>query len=316
MRIRAWSRSALAALALLTAACATEPYVSLEAEDENVLALRPHEVRIERGRPHRLVDGLGHYLFSLPAKLALLSWHVENHDVSPETEQALVRYLDENRLCRVKVRINQYAPGGEWSRLFRNREVHGFWRYTFGFLTVTGYTIFPQRVFGGDNYNPFTNTISIYSDESAVALHEGGHAKDFSERDWKGPYAAVRILPIVPLYQEGIATGDAVSYLRAEDPPEEKPAYPLLWGAWGTYVAGEANWLVEGPILYAIIIPAGWIGRGVGTVYAWFLPDPPPPTAQPVAEPVARPPTEDALPSAPSPPLPCSPEALEQAPPP
>jgi hypothetical protein len=263
----------------LTAAlgCASTPYVATTAADDATLALRPGETRVERGRPQVFVDGLGHYLFSLPVKLALLSWHVENHDVSPETETALLEYLDENQLCRVKVRINQYAPGGEYSRLFRNRDVGGFWRYTFGLLSVTLYTIFPERVFGGDNYNPFTNTVHIYSDESAVALHEGGHAKDFAERTHKGLYAAVRILPIVPLYQEGVATSDAVSYLRAEDPPKEPKAYPLLWAAWGTYLAGEATqWFVEGPIVYAIVIPVAWIGRGVGTVHAWLLPDPDP----------------------------------------
>jgi hypothetical protein len=299
MRTRAWGLSA-ALLALLSFGCASEPYVPLAVEPETTLAFRPGEARVERGRPHALVDGLGHYLFSLPAKLALLSWRVENHRVSPETETALLAYLDENALCRVKVRINQYAPGGEWSRLFRNRDVHGFWRYTFGFLTVLGYTVLPQRVFGGDNYNPFTNTISIYSDLTAITQHEGGHAKDFAERDWKGPYAAVRILPIVPLFQEGIATGDAVSYLRAEDPPAEKPAYPLLWGAWGTYVGGEASWLVDGPILYAITIPAAWIGRGVGTVRAWTLPDPPPP-----APAAGEPPPSEPAPAEPEPEVPC-----------
>ena len=53
----------------------------------------------------------------------------------------------------------------------------------------------------------------------------------------------------------------------------------------------------------------------MGTVYAWFLPDPAPATAQPVAEPATQPLVEDALPSA-SPPLPCAPETLEEALPP
>jgi len=279
------SRCAISGLLLAVVAlgCATSPYVPTTAADDATLELRPNEPRVERGRPQIIVDGLGHYLFSLPSKLALLSWHVESHDVSPDTENALVEYLDVNQLCRVKVRVNQYAPGGEYSRLFRNPDVGGGWRYTLGLLTVTLYTVFPERVFGGDNYNPFTNTIHIYSDESAIALHEGAHAKDFAETTYKGLYAAVRILPIVPLYQEGVATGDAVSYLRAEDPPKEPPAYPLLWSAWTTYLAGEATqWLVEGPIVYAIVIPAAWIGRGVGTVHAWLLPDPPPESADPV----------------------------------
>ena len=277
-RIRVARDCALSVLSLVAAlGCASVPYVPAAAESDETVPLGGDDPRVERGRPQVFVDGLGHYLFSLPSKLALLSWHVENHDVSPETEVALLEYLDLNRLCRVKVRINQYAPGGEYRRLFRNRDVGAGWRYTLGLLTVTLYTIFPERVFGGDNYNPFTNTVHLYSDESAIALHEGGHAKDFAETTHKGLYAAVRLLPVVPLYQEGAATADAVSYLHAEDPSREPKAYPLLWSAWGTYLAGEVTqWFVEGPIVYAIVIPVAWIGRGVGTVHASLLPDPGP----------------------------------------
>lgn len=254
--------------------CATTPY-ERSPDGPNALALRDQEPRLERGRPNRFVDGLGHYLFSLPAKLLLLSWHVENHDVSAETEAALLEYLDGNGLCRVKLRINEYAPGGEWSRLFRNRDVNGFWRYTFGLLSVAGYTVFPQRVFGGDNYNPFTNTIHIYSDEPAIAMHEGGHAKDLTERRYKGLYSAVRLIPLVPLYQEAVATSDAVSYLRDEGEAErERKAYPLLWGAWGTYLGGEgARWFVEGWVLYVVQLPIAWGGRLAGWVHAKQVPD-------------------------------------------
>ena len=268
-------RAIVALLAVAAFGCASTPYVATTAADDATLPLGPDESGIERGRPQAFVDGLGNYLFSLPSKLALLSLHVENHDVSTGTENALLEYLDVNQLCHVKVRVNQYAPGGEYRRLFRNRDVGGGWRYTLGLLSVTLYTVFPERVFGGDNYNPFTNTIHLYSDESAIALHEGGHAKDFAETTYKGLYAAVRFLPIVPLYQEGAATADAVSYLRADDPPQEPKAYPLLWAAWGTYLAGEVTqWFVEGPIAYAIVIPVAWLGRGVGTVHAWLLPEP------------------------------------------
>ncbi len=146
---------------------------------------------------------------------------------------------------------------------------------------------------------------SPYS-ESTLAVHEGGHAKDFAETTYKGLYAAVRILPLVPLYQEGAATADAVSYLRAEDPAQEPKAYPLLWSALGTYLAGEiTQWFVEGPIVYAIVIPVAWLGRGIGTIHAWLLPEPESERAELVvpeavaAEPLRcdpKPISEDALP--------------------
>ena len=105
-------------------ACASTPYpYGRDLETDLSLKLRSGEEQIERGRPHKLIDGVGHYLFSLPAKLLLIDWRVDNHDISAGTEASLLEYLDANGLCNVKVRLNQYSPGGEWSRLVRNRPV-------------------------------------------------------------------------------------------------------------------------------------------------------------------------------------------------
>jgi hypothetical protein len=205
---------------------------------------------------------------SLPTKLLLWSWKVDNHDISPETEAMLATYLAENDLGHVKVRLNQYAPAREWSRLFRNREVGGFWRYTLGFFTVASYMILPGRFFGGDHYNPYTNSIHLYSDSPSIAIHEAGHAKDFAGTSWKGLYAAVRLLPIVPLFQEAEATGDAIGYHRdREDRDLERADYKILYPAYATYVAGEAlrfvstaDWVYYAAT-YALAIPGHIIGR-------------------------------------------------------
>jgi hypothetical protein len=123
---------------VLSLACASTPYpYGRELETDLTLELRPGEQQIERGHPNALIDGLGHYLFSLPAKLLLLDWKVGNHDISEETESSLREYLEANGLCNVKVRLNQYAPGGEWSRLARNRAMPGAWRWTLGLVTVS-----------------------------------------------------------------------------------------------------------------------------------------------------------------------------------
>ncbi len=259
------------ALALVLGGCASGPYVYGEGlEGPHTLLLREGEPQVERGRPHAVVDGLGHYLFSLPTKLLLLDWKVDNHDVSPETEAAIRQYLADNELDNVKVRINQYAPGDEWRRLVANRDVSGLWRYTIGSLSVALYTVLPQRLFGGDNYNPFTNTIHLYSDRRAIALHEGGHAKDFAGRSrfGKGLYAGMRLLPLLPLVQEAAATGDALAYEREQGGSEdEKRAYRTLYPAYGTYVGGEAvRWVTTGSagVFYAIqygpVIPGHLVG--------------------------------------------------------
>lgn len=212
--------------------------------------------QIERGKPNKFVDGVG-WVVGIPSKIILWDRRIDNHRVSADTEDQIQQYLDANELTTVKVRLNQYAPGDEWRRLVANKSVGAGWRYTLGVLSVAGYTLLPGRIVGGDNYNPFTNTIHIYSDAPAIALHEGGHAKDFSSRSLPGTYAALYVLvPFAPLYHEAIATQDALAYLREEGTlQEEQEAYRLLYPAYGTYVGGLAG----GPVTQLGAVVAGHI---------------------------------------------------------
>ncbi|MFC1792609.1 hypothetical protein ACFL3Q_03370 [Planctomycetota bacterium] len=222
--------------------CVSAPYeygAGLEGSD--VLKLAPDEPQVERGNPHGFLDWIGHNIVSLPSKIMLLNWSVANHDISTETEEILKQYLADNDLNNVKVHLNDYAPGNEWRRLFRNKSVGGLWRYTLGTISVSFYTILPDRFFagltGGDSYNPYTNTIHLYSDHPAIALHEAGHAKDFAGEDDKGLYAAMRLLPIVPLIQESRATSDALGYFADKKMvKEEEKAYEILYPAFGSYI--------------------------------------------------------------------------------
>jgi hypothetical protein len=277
----------LALSVVFSLACASTPYpYGRDLETDLTLQLRPGEEQIERGRPNLLLDGLGHYLFSLPSKLLLLDWKVGNHDISEETQDSLREYLDANGLCNVKVRLNQYAPGGEWSRLARNRAMPAAWRWTLGLMTVTMYTVLPERlfagIFGGDHYNPYTNTISLYSDRRAIAVHEAGHSKDIAEkrnRHWRGAYAALRVLPLVPLWQEGVASQDAISWEKARGSGgDEKRAYRTLYPAYASYVGGEIGRWYGGPwITYAAVVPGhitGWVRSFWVEDRERFVPDP------------------------------------------
>ena len=282
LRTKAVIRSVLVAgaLALGVCGCASIPYAPREVT-ANTLQLRPGESQIERGRPNKALDVAGN-VFGIPVKVLLLSWRMENHHVSPETEARLQEYLGTNNLRNVKVRLNQYAPGAEWSRLSRNKSVGAGWRWTFGTLSLVYYTIFPDRLFsgligGGDCYNPYSNTINIYSDHPAVALHEGGHAKDWAHRNWKGTYAAIGALPFVSLYHEGKATGDVVGYLRTEKPAQdEADAYKVLYPAYGSYVGGEfGSWM--GPYYYPVYFGGVIMGHVVGRIKSATVDDVPPP---------------------------------------
>lgn len=220
---------------------------------------------IEHGTPNPVVDGVG-WVVGIPGKILLWDRRVDNHSISPQTERAIVEYINKNDLGDTKVRLNQYDPLGEWRRLSKNKEVGAGWRYTLGALTTAGYTILPGRVFGGDNYNPFTNTINLYSDHPAIALHEGGHAKDIRSRRLPGTYSAAYALPFVALYHEAKATGDVLNYLEVEDRPEElREAYKILYPAYGTHVAGQFNNFIPPPLDFAVtaacVIPGHVVGR-------------------------------------------------------
>jgi len=231
---------------------------------------------VERGEPLLLVDKLG-WLLGTPSRILFLDHRIDNHDVSAGTEQALTEYLAVNGLDRVKVRINQYDPGGDWSRLARNESVGGFWRYTLGAIWVLNDTLIPGRLIGGDSYNPFTNTIRLYSDNPAIALREGAHAKAIAQTEWKGTSTAAAMLPYGSwLITEAEAIGDVIGYVAEYRHDLEKEAYETLYPSYAIGAPGAAYTrtlrmpLVDLFLLQAACTVAGHI---VGHVRSARIPD-------------------------------------------
>jgi hypothetical protein len=220
--------------------------------------------QIQTGKRRPILDGVG-WVLGIPGKILLWNHRVDNHNIGPQTENAMARYLNDNGLTTVRVRMNQYHPMDDWRRLVRNDSVGAGWRYTFGAITVLGETLIPGRLFGGDHFNPYTNTIHLYSDVPAIAMHEGGHAKDFARRKWKGTYAAAYVLPIVPLYHESLATNDVLAYLESNGTLDEQAdARRVLSPAYGTYVGGAAGTVFpqfSGPLYYGSVITGHIVGR-------------------------------------------------------
>lgn len=218
---------------------------------------RPPDPQIERGRPVWIVDALGN-LLSLPQKLILWNRRVDRHRISPDTERALQQFLDEHpeQLGAVKVRLNQWTPAGDLKRLVRNHRVEWYFRVLPG-LPVTLWSSLTGRLLGGDHYNPYTNTIHLFSDDPAIALHEAGHAVDFAKNPAPGLYAVGRFLPPMALEQEQVASDMAIEhYQRHHDRPGELHAYATLYPAFGTYVGGVTD------------LPYGnLVGAGVGHVF-------------------------------------------------
>lgn len=206
--------------------------------DEQLQATKPV---IERGREMPVLDTVG-WIIGIPSKIILWDSRADRHYISPETEQVLAKYIDDNGLYHVKFRLNQYAPIQDWHRLRANKSVGWGWRYTLGVLSLAGEAILPGRLFGGDHYNPYTGTVHIYSDIPVITLHEAAHAKDFSRRKYPGTYGAIYLIPVVPLWHESVASRDVVAYLQyLGNPALEKEGYHVLYPAYGTYVGSAAG---------------------------------------------------------------------------
>lgn len=223
--------------------------------------------QFEEGEPIWILDKTGDWVFSIPSKLVLWDRKADNHHISKETKEYLIRYMKENNLRDVKVRFNQYAPLSEWKRLSKNQNINPVVRYFFGSISLLAYTFLPGRLFagtiGGDHYNAFTNTINLYSDLPPVAIHEGGHAKDFAQREKRTLYAAVYAIPIVgSLYHEAKASDDALNYFaEKEDIKQLESSYELLTPAYATYVGGAIGDIVVTPISTFTVIPGHFYGR-------------------------------------------------------
>lgn len=220
---------------------------------------------IERGLKRPVIDGIG-WVVGIPRKIILWDIRVDNHHVSPETEQAIESYLAENELDHVKVRINQYAPVSDWRRLRQNTAVAWPYRYTLGAVSVACEAVLPGRVFGRDYYNPYTATVHIFSDVPALAVKQAGHSKDYTRRSYPGTYSLASIVPLLDLWPQAIATGDALAYAeRHGDAELEREEYRILYPAYGSSLGGVAGDAVAGaaflPIYAGTVVAGHLVGR-------------------------------------------------------
>ena len=220
-------------------------------------------IDIERGRPRKIVDGIG-WIFGIPSKILLWNWQANNHRVSDHTQNELIGYMAANSLDSTKVRINQYRPLDEWRRLGKNKRVGAGWRYTVGAVHTLGDTIFPGRLIGGDHYNPYTDTVHIYSDIPALALEQSAYAKDVHQRPYPGTYAVVYDLPFVRLWREHQNKEDVFSYVDMYGTTRERvQARHTLQPQFGSEVGSDIGRLV--PLVQPLTqLTGAAVGHAVG----------------------------------------------------
>jgi hypothetical protein len=219
--------------------CVTTPYQfgRFHPGEPEGAALQP--IVVESGDYHPTLDKIGR-IVGMPARIMTLNKKVNNHEISPETLEKLQEYMKSNDITDVYVAVNMYDPKGQWKRLKENDRIDPLWRYSLGTMSWLGYTIFPNRVFGGDRYNAFTNSLNLSSDVPAMVLSEAAYAKDIHSQRHPGAYAAiVNDLPVLSVWRQSKAASDVLGYARAQnDWPVEKQAYHVLYPHMGSAIFG------------------------------------------------------------------------------
>lgn len=285
---RSWQGMLIAAVtAVAVCGCASGPYQYGRGWHDRVqpnctaTTGRP-AVEVQYGRPNKYVDGAGWWI-GLPTRIALWDHRVNDHNVSPETVASLTDYLQRNELSDVCIRVNQYDPADEWRRLRENQEIGAGWRYTAGVVHLAGYALLPGRILGGDRYNPYTNSVYLFSDVPSLAMQSAAYSKDVHHRDYPGTYAAVNDLPVLSLWHETIATQDALQYVAETGTADEQAeSKRVLYPYYGLRVGGAVSTVVNfGPLFE---LPGAAAGHIAGRVRTSENP-PVPPESTPPAPP-------------------------------
>lgn len=207
----------------------------------------------------------------IPEKILLLNSNMNSGNVSTETLQKVVNYLEENQLYNVHVSVNEYNPKALLELTLSNENISLPLRYTVGLVAVATLTLNIPKLFGvpGDHYNPWANMVYLVSEDPSIALHECGHAKDFNTRQNPGFYSLCSALvppvaPFVALYKEFKANQNVYFYLREKKSEEGiKTALTTLSPAYATYVAGAraffgkrwgiSHWMGVKPFIKTVI---------------------------------------------------------------
>lgn len=154
-------------------------------------------------------------------------------------------YMALHGMTEIYVDIRAYEPAEQWRRLRANGEISGFWKYTGGTLQHVQYCLVPGRVLRRDNYNVFTNTLSINSTRPEQTLYAAATAKYLCERDYPGAIATSCYFPVVPLLRDYHVANDVLSYARYRDNWDlEQRLYPHVYGNFGSELVSQGTRLL------------------------------------------------------------------------
>lgn len=238
--------------------CST--FNAFERSDQQIVARSYNPVQVQRGQPRPVID-MAARVIALPSRIAVGDPRVDNHRVSPQTEVAITNYLEQNGLGSVLVRSNQYAPVDELKRMIANKNIRPIWKSTFGSYNLLKYTLLPGRLTGGDWYNPYSDTLHVYSDFPAIAIAQATYAEDIRSRVNPGAYAAAKDIPLAGISHDTTATKLALKYYENQPSQEYEAAREVLYPSLGaSYGSQLGSFVPYGGVIGKVV------GAGIGRV--------------------------------------------------
>lgn len=163
---------------------------------------------------------------------------------NPEIRKMIAAAKRDKELSDVQVNLGSVRPIEQMGRIWTNKNT-SLPSKLLG-TVLSPYDYFSASLGRADHYDPFSNTVTTYTNEPAVLAHELGHAKDFKQKGSPGLYALSRNLTPLRLYQEYRASNNALSALGGQNlttTERERTAARMnriLGGALGTYVGSAA----------------------------------------------------------------------------
>ncbi len=151
------------------------------------------------------------------------------------------QYLQANELEDIQIDVRRYEPAEQWERIQQNPRVSPFWKATGGTLSWFRYSLLPGRVFHTNQFDPFSNTLSLNSTKPTRAIYETAVAKQYRRQPMLGTYAVLQYVPLLPIAHHAAATSDVLTYARVTDQESlEHELYPTAYAKLGSVTVAEA----------------------------------------------------------------------------
>lgn len=197
-----------------------------------------------------VANTIGHVLAIPTTHLPALTFRNIFQNPPPELVDHLKeRWSDVPWKGDVLVRVGHNSIFGDVQRLFAKDSLRGPLSLDFGdakiakaarlalrvlALPYVVYNALKMKIFRQDGYSAITNTVNIFHANSAVGMHETGHAEFFNQEKHRSLYGLFKEVPVLKSFTEYKASALAVARMKSDT--ERRKALKVLEATWGTYL--------------------------------------------------------------------------------